>query len=635
MSSTRALALRRIAASPRPLPRSSLPVASLRQARWESSKSKDGDLGGPGGQEPIPSKSGPSQSWPTLAAIAAVGFGVGSYLVHLTGKPKGSTTPEGHFDELAKKVVPGKMLPIFIALQAASYVAAGPEYNFTLHVSKQRPEWAEKLSPNLAGFSLEMDRWPDWAGQEVGKPNEYFNQLLRNLGERTGHMPFLRVGANSQDRATVDLSLQVMNKTFPQPTEEVPNPEADHIFIGRDFYALSGNLPAGTPFMWGLNLKALNKTETVIQARLLADTFQGGRANLTKNVHLMDVELGNEPDFYGPTRTGRNGPYGPEWDVFNYTDTWVKYAEAVSKEIEFGEAGSDKPNLSPGAFTGFNAPEWTPVGPLQAGLLQDAQVRANISQFTEHAYSGGFDPRRVVRPGELMSKVSVRNNMTTRTSGIRAVRSVGLDYVLAETNSYANHGQPGLSNTVESALWATDWLLLGASSGIQRLHFHHGVGFRYNLIQPTNDSDDGLNITHPHILPSYHAFLIVNEAIGKSGRAYVAEIATTNLTLTAYGIWEEEKLARIVVLNTQIYLGGPEKPSINVDVGKVVAGQRATVKFLVSDNTTSYTGLTWAGQSFETLSGEPSGAVVETDIENGRFNLPASSIALVNLESGH
>ncbi|KAK2779379.1 hypothetical protein CKAH01_11302 [Colletotrichum kahawae] len=106
MSFTRALAIRRTAIT-RSIPRTPVPIAAARQVRWDSSKPDDGDLGGPGGQEPVPSTSGASQSWPTLAAIAAVGVGVGAYLVHLKGKPKGTTTP-GEFDKLAGKVTPGK-----------------------------------------------------------------------------------------------------------------------------------------------------------------------------------------------------------------------------------------------------------------------------------------------------------------------------------------------------------------------------------------------------------------------------------------------------------------------------------------------------------------------------------------------
>ncbi len=242
-------------------------------------------------------------------------------------------------------------------------------------------------------------------------------------------MPVLRVGAGSEDRATVDLQFEVINATFPAPTTTVPNPEAAHISIGRDFYALSGNLPPGTSFMCGLNLKLLNVTETVAQARLLAETFQGSRANLTKHVKLVNVEIGNEPDFYGPTDFV-NGPYGPEWNYLNYTTTWVKFARAVSNEIDFGCPTSGKPTLIPGAFADYTAPGWTPDGPLEAGLLDDLDIRSKVYQFAEHTYSGGFDPSHIVQPGELMNKVSVRANMSSRARGREAVLLTGLKYVL-------------------------------------------------------------------------------------------------------------------------------------------------------------------------------------------------------------
>ncbi|KAJ4118628.1 hypothetical protein NW765_017515 [Fusarium oxysporum] len=515
-----------------------------------------------------------------------------------------------------------------VASQLLSHAFAAGVYNLTLQLPARRPAWSEKLSPYLAGFSLEMDRWPDWAGRKVGEPNRYFNQLLKNLGDRTGHMPVLRVGANSQDRGTIDLDVEVMRATFPESSPDIPNPEADHIYIGRDFYALSGNLPAGTEFMWGLNFKALNKTETLTQARLLGEAFQGSRSKLTKHVRLAQVELGNEPDFWGQTRYSRSGSYGPEWDIHNYTTTWVEFAKAVSEEIKFGSPKSSKPCLSPGAYTGFNIPEWQPEGSLVDGILDDKKIGDMVSQLTEHSYSGGYSAGKVFSAGDLMNKRAVRANMTTRTGGIKPVRQSGLSYVLAETNSYANHGIPGLSNTVEGALWMVDWMLLGASIGVERLYMHHGVGFRYNAIQPTDESDDGLNIDHPHILPSYHAYLIVNEAIGKSGDSYIAELPTTNITLTAYGVWEKKKLARIVVLNTQVYLEG-EKPSIEVNLEGLDADRSATVKFLESEKTNSHTGVTWGGQNFETLSGKPEGKIKVKTVQNGRFNIPASSIALV------
>jgi hypothetical protein len=95
-------------------------------------------------------------------------------------------------------------------------------------------------------LSIEMDRWQSWAGDAVGKPNPFVNQVLGNLASLTGNAVPLRVGANSEDRGILELNQQVANVTFPAATPLVPYPEAEHIGIGRDFYALSQNLPDGT-----------------------------------------------------------------------------------------------------------------------------------------------------------------------------------------------------------------------------------------------------------------------------------------------------------------------------------------------------------------------------------------------------
>lgn len=240
--------------------------------------------------------------------------------------------------------------------------------------------------------------------------------------------------ANSQDRAYIDRNVQVLNATFPPPTANVPNPEASRIQIGRDFYALSGNLPEGTPFMWGLNLKALNKSETVAQARLLSEAFQGDRSDVTSNVKLVNVELGNEPDFYGPTGYSVQGSLDASWTPANYSQTWAEYAKAVSKVIDFT---GDGPKLAPGAFTGFQAPIWSPGPALAAGILDDPELRGMTDLFSGHAYSGGFGAGQTYVAGSLMNPVTTRSNLTARAFEIEPVRARGLKYILGETNSYA------------------------------------------------------------------------------------------------------------------------------------------------------------------------------------------------------
>jgi hypothetical protein len=64
----------------------------------------------------------------------------------------------------------------------------------TIVLPRHRPAFAERIDPNLVAFSIEADRWPDWAGHAVGQGNEFTRQVLRNLEERSGVPSAIRVG---------------------------------------------------------------------------------------------------------------------------------------------------------------------------------------------------------------------------------------------------------------------------------------------------------------------------------------------------------------------------------------------------------------------------------------------------------
>lgn len=55
----------------------------------------------------------------------------------------------------------------------------------TLRVTFDRPDYARYVNPTLAGLSIELDRFPDWAGN-LSHPNEYTHALLDTLKQRTG-----------------------------------------------------------------------------------------------------------------------------------------------------------------------------------------------------------------------------------------------------------------------------------------------------------------------------------------------------------------------------------------------------------------------------------------------------------------
>jgi len=54
-----------------------------------------------------------------------------------------------------------------------------------------RPSCTMPLPQDLCGFSIEPDRWPDWAGN-VTHRNDFTYTLLNNLKEKTGVAPRIR-----------------------------------------------------------------------------------------------------------------------------------------------------------------------------------------------------------------------------------------------------------------------------------------------------------------------------------------------------------------------------------------------------------------------------------------------------------
>ena len=104
-------------------------------------------------------------------------------------------------------------------------------------------------------------------------------------------------------------------------------------------------------------------------------------------------------------------------------------------------------------------------------------------RISQHHYSGTFCSGNGGLLSNLMNKATIRSNLTYFLPDIDAAQKAGLDYILGETNSYSCHGAPGVSNTAGAALWALDYGLFASQIGISRLHFHGGIGYKYNLVR--------------------------------------------------------------------------------------------------------------------------------------------------------
>jgi hypothetical protein len=90
-----------------------------------------------------------------------------------------------------------KISATFSALATLASTAAATANimaNVSIALPTSHPPFAKLMDPAFASFSFEFQFWPTYAGNATNQPNQYVNQLLRNLGERTGKQPAVRVG---------------------------------------------------------------------------------------------------------------------------------------------------------------------------------------------------------------------------------------------------------------------------------------------------------------------------------------------------------------------------------------------------------------------------------------------------------
>lgn len=102
-----------------------------------------------------------------------------------------------------------------------------------------------------------------------------------------------------------------------------------------------------------------------------------------------------------------------------------------------------------------------------------------------HHYSGSFCQGNGGLLQDLMTKSTIRSNITLFATDLAATKAKGIDYILGETNSYACHGAPGVSNTAGAALWTLDYALFAGVQGINKVMFHQGVGYKYSMVLDT------------------------------------------------------------------------------------------------------------------------------------------------------
>ncbi|KAI0059203.1 hypothetical protein BV25DRAFT_1908823 [Artomyces pyxidatus] len=471
------------------------------------------------------------------------------------------------------------------------------------------PSSAPAISRSLVSFSIEQDRWVDWIGK--GTSNTFFANVLNNLKALSGEPTRIRIGADSEDHTNFDPAVQASQSLysediFPAISTTVPYPEATNITVGGAYYHLASLLPSGTQVIWGVNFGQANLTAAFLETQAISKAFTSSAVK-SAGITLAAIEIGNEADLYANNGARTSGWNLQKWETFASNVTATANRILKTKVPIIGAAFASSSHSTSG---------FSPQAIIQNGIL-NSTGGSQIKIISQHHYSGSFCSGDNGVLQDLMTKATIRSNLTQYSSDITAVKQQSLEYILGETNSYSCHGAPGVSNTAGAALWGLDYSLFASQIGISRLHFHEGIGYKYNFIQPitlTRSILDGSTLSTPllpHVQPLYYAAIIAAEAIGPSGKTTAVELIVSNAQVSGYAFFVNKILARAVFINLNAFTGTTARKSVHLALDLIGSGgpTHMTVKRLSIPTANSTSGLTWGGQTYETADGKVKGSL--------------------------
>jgi hypothetical protein len=347
-------------------------------------------------------------------------------------------------------------------LQNATVVAASCLASRLLHAQSGAPDAGAPISGALTidEFTTLATIPPDFIGlsyESAQLANPAFfsaeNSALIALFRELGDHGVLRLGGGTSE--------------FTAFTTEEPSAPAPFDAVGPD---TSKNVKSDTP----ITPKSLRNLRAFLDAtgwRCLYGLNRGRgpidraveEASFAQNIlgpRLIAFQLGNEPDAW-------RRRYRPvTWSYGDYWKEWTAaHAAIVARVPQAKFAGPDVSN-NLAYVTGF---------------AEDVKRSApDVVMLTSHYYAMG----PAGAPGITVDKLLSPDPKLERglTIAMTAARSAGLPYHMSEGNSCWNGGQPGLSDTLASALWVADMMLDFASLGCAGVNLHGGGNGFYTPI---------------------------------------------------------------------------------------------------------------------------------------------------------
>jgi hypothetical protein len=294
---------------------------------------------------------------------------------------------------------------------------------------------SQPVAPGFIGFSFEFTAVRDYTGSDPRAINPVLVALIRDVAP--GQTPVLRIGGNSTD-----------GTWWPLPGV-TPSPGITYT-LTKSWLATTRALAVatGAKLILGVNMK----DDSAAEAAAEAHAYRAGIGSK----HIEALEIGNEPELYKvfPWYEINGEPFYARPPIYNFTSYTEEIAEIAGQVRGFALAG-------PATGT----PQWF------AAVPQLFHVEHRLKVVTYHRYpllacfSQPGDPRYPSIPN-LLNPDSARDLLTGAGDTIAYAHKHGATVRIDELNSVACAGQPGVSDTFASALWATGYITQVMAAGV-------------------------------------------------------------------------------------------------------------------------------------------------------------------------
>ncbi|RAK86834.1 beta-glucuronidase [Aspergillus costaricaensis CBS 115574] len=498
-----------------------------------------------------------------------------------------------------------------LLLGAAHSIAARPTFpdderssSSSISLSASVPDDAALpvLHP-FVSFSIEFAFFPDFAGN-LSHPNLFSNHLLDNLAKLQGAKPYIRVGGNTQDFALYDPNLRAAtNATY------ITSISTDYPLIlsfGPAFFESYFTWP-DTKFIHGFNLGKNSSTDIELMLEsvpVACKALEGGK--------LAYWELGNEPDLYKTSAQGIRRP--ANWTEQDYVNEWLNKTARIEKRlVKACPELADSKYIAP-SFAGVTN-SLNPVVTWEKGLDNSRNIALN----SEHNYIGGATQPGVTLQNTLMNHTKTVESVAQQVNVSRILSNdnltLGIPYILGETNSLYNQGAPGLSNSFGAALWGVDFNLYCASQNIRRTHMHQGSNYNYISWQPVGTNRTSIGTKAP-----YYGNAMVAAMLHGGDDVRIVNLPLAADTEAAYAAYVNDSLVRVAVINLvefnytstdsiaeKVESRPSAKYTFQLPSSGSVYSDSVSVQRLMANGSNAITGITWDGWSYnyELAQGKP------------------------------